>query len=190
MNTLRTVLPETLVSHAEKVYDLGKKGVDKVHAGLVQGREFLTTQVNAHVPERLKELALRIVYAIPETLFCFALATDFGTSVAALFWTVRVIWVLGPIVGGIIESKSLEGAGTRLTEAFKGIYERFKPAIMVSSAAASCALLIYSVVGLNLTAFLYSACFAAVSLLAYEALPLPVPTATPNKSLSVDPAVD
>ncbi|MBS0654676.1 MAG: hypothetical protein JSR46_02765 [Verrucomicrobia bacterium] len=138
MQFLENILPKEAMDRVKWVHDKGVLLYEQAQEQYKTVTDYMKEQIelSPHIPDHLRPIAIKVVDALPETLFTMSIVTGTAVGAAAVFWAMRAIQIFTPIAKKIIEGeitkesfeKSAIESGGLLME---GI-ERFKPAMLVS----------------------------------------------------------
>lgn len=113
-------------------------GIEYAANGCERASDSIVTYLQEHiVPVRVHHLAKKLIKALPESYYFFAMVTGTGIPVAGAFWTCRLVVVFLPLIKKMLEFdfsgdslwKALSSSFDNLTVA----YERFAPAVFVAA---------------------------------------------------------
>src|SRR5207244_1624946 len=115
--------------------------------------------------------------------------TDIGRELTIIYWAVRVVQILSPLVqpvlNGQIEKEALDVAGEEVLEKLNETVERFKPAAFVSCTVAAVFHTVVGVLTLNVNNLFQGSVFALAATMAYQSMDL-----KPKEASSASRATD
>lgn len=177
MQFLESVLPKEAMEHVGKIQHAVESFYEQAKEQYLLLQDQAKTYIESEhslVPEHLRPLALKIVDALPETLFAASLISNVGTEIGAIFWSVRAFQVITPMVQSLIQgevdkTKFEEAAATSWAVVEENV-EKAKPAIVVTCSVAAVVHGVMGVVAMNFEYVVRASIFALAAHMAYQSI--------------------
>jgi hypothetical protein len=150
MQFLENILPKEAMDQVKWVHDRGVLLYEQAQEQYKAVTDYLKAQIeqSPHIPDHLRPIAIKVVDAIPETLFTLSIVSNTAIGAAAIFWAVRAVQIFTPIAKTIIEGEitkeSFEKSALESGGLLQECIEKCKPAMLVSCGIAA---LVHGVLG-------------------------------------------
>lgn len=174
MNFLNRVLSPSTMEQFQAIHDKVVSGINELEKKYYEFEQHLLDETKKFLPGELQALVKKVMRSIPDILFATCVITGTLNVVTSLYWTAHVIWVIQPMFTALARGQQPEDSESWITEAstlrVKELYERFKPAILVSSLIAAIASATFGFFTLRIEPFIYATGTFAVAALAYDSI--------------------
>jgi hypothetical protein len=174
MNFLNRVLSPSTMQQIQGIQDFVVAGWNQCEEKYCEFEEQFLAETKKLLPDQMQALVKKVMRSIPDILFSACVLTGYLNMVTTLYWTAHVVWVLQPMFTALARGQQPEDSELWITEESRQrvqeLYERFKPAILVSSAIAAVAYATVGLFTLRVEPFVYATGALACAALAYDSI--------------------
>ncbi len=151
-----------------------QESISTISNGYKIGVDKVVSITNEHLPEKLQPIVGKVLHSLPESFATILIIENKMTVVGVLFWTVRSIAVLNPLIKTVLYAQTskdeIMDALDQCYENYTQAYEKVVPAILVCASIGCVHSVVFGFITQDYATILRGCFYAAVAQLALNDL--------------------